>query len=322
MSDQATHFANIGDLPKHVALPILARGFDKEAEGDWIYCETHAGRYEYPRYDKEWNKEQQLSIGVLERKNQLVTYYGEELGVEIGDKENGRYPGSIKVIEKQGFKNRVEIHGWDTDEEVVATYPGKELVKRPITVDPTDGFKGVSKLTPPGGQKKLVFCDPFWKEDIPRIKEDVLSLLRKQDHVILWYTGDLGKFLEKNTEEFRDSFRIEWYFMNHNSKWGQTLKGAGLFVKGINKTFVEQAYNEIKKLEKLFKDETWIYCEICNPKRKCKSPGGRKNHIRQMHREDFDEWEKNEKGPTAIYLDLMVQGNLKRIGPDGPWRPG
>ena len=322
MPDQTNNFANIGDLPKHVALPILAEGFEKQVKQAWIYCETHAGWYDYPRKGIEWKGEQCWSIGVLDRKIQLLEeYYGEKLGGEIRDKKYGRYPGSIKIIERKSFNKLVGIHGWDSNPDAARSYDGKQSNKLPITVKEDDGFKGVSELTPPDGQKKLVFCDPFWKSDIPRIKDEVKSLLRKQEHVILWYTGNLGKFLEKNTEKIRDSFRIEWYFLHHNSKWGHTLKGAGLFVKGIKKTFVEQAYNEIKKLEKVFKDETWIYCEICSPKMKCKSTGGRKNHIKAIHNRNFEEWEQDGEGPTAKNLDLMVQGNLKRIGPDGPWRP-
>ena len=367
MPDQKRNFANIGDVPKHVALPILAAGFDeqvKQVDQKWIYCESHAGYYDYPRNDKEWTDQQKWSIGVLEEEKKLTEYYGEHFCKEIGNIKFGGYPGSIKIIEKnraEKFNSLVGIHGWDTKQIVVDSYPGKNQL---INVKPGDGFDGVSSLREP--YEKLVFCDPFWsepkkptnpeledvkgwlrtldkgepnkltnylhrleaflhaKQDPKRTKENILALLGKQDHVILWYKAfrDQEKFFKK--EEFRNCFKIDWEYEHYEPEgyWfkERVLKGAGLIIKGIEEEFCVNAYEKIRELKAVFNGKTWMACKYC--RREMDNEDQRKEHIKLVHGEDkfkkWDEqWKKNPKTTAEIKLDLKVE--FSRRGGNDDW---
>ena len=99
MADQLRNAGNIGDVFQHSLLPVLVAGFDASQSGDWVYCETHAGYYDYPlsllKDDTSWKGERAWSVGVLHRTNSidLLADYGSQLADGI---TSGVYPGSLK----------------------------------------------------------------------------------------------------------------------------------------------------------------------------------------------------------------------------------
>lgn len=232
MTDQRKNAGNIGDVVKHSILPELVSFFDKQQKADWVYCETHAGFYNYPfalLQSKKgyWSGERAWGIGMIQPDHhQMLGIYGNQLSVSLG---SGVYPGSICLVDAVISKNAT-ICGRDIGNEQVSSY--FEISNR-INVTKGDGYLITHDMPQ---MAKFVFCDPFWKGKMEA--EKVQTLLENEESVVVWYP------LSKNTVPYRKwqqqttySF-IEVEFSDYKPRkngWsGQgDMKGAGLTIKGL-----------------------------------------------------------------------------------------
>ena len=89
MADQRKNAGNIGDVVKHAILPELVSIFDSDQAGEWIYCESHSGFYEYPidllrNTEGDRSGERALGIGLIQQEHyQRLGLYGRELNQSI-----------------------------------------------------------------------------------------------------------------------------------------------------------------------------------------------------------------------------------------------
>lgn len=232
MADQRKNAGNIGDVVKHSILPELVSLFDKHQQGKWIYCETHAGFYEYPlsllRTAKgDWSGERAWGIGLIQSHHyQSLGHYGQQLGVNV---PRGFYPGSICLIDAVISKN-ASIRGRDIKEEQVASYHGKS---HRIDVAEGDGYLMTHEMP---NVPRLVFCDPFWKDSQETSKAQLL--LESEASIVVWYP------LSKETMQYRKWQRntnyssVEIEFIDYKPRKGGwsgqgDMKGAGLTIKGL-----------------------------------------------------------------------------------------
>ena len=147
MADQRKNAGNIGDVVKHSLLPPLVTAYGDSFAGDWTYCETHAGYYDYPlsmlKEGGAWKGERAWSVGVLEQSGQLHTLgeYGRELSDSL---KEGVYPGSIRLIASlSGPARPTRIVGWDIGEPQVKSFSGRDEA---VTVALQDGYSSVVTL--------------------------------------------------------------------------------------------------------------------------------------------------------------------------------
>jgi 23S rRNA A2030 N6-methylase RlmJ len=232
MPDQRKNAGNIGDVVKHAILPELVSLFDKLQQGQWVYCETHAGFYEYPldllRTEKgQWSGERAWGIGLIQPQHyRMLGLYGKQLGVNI---PRGFYPGSICLIDAVISKNAV-IRGRDIKDEQVASYQGKS---QRIGVAKGDGYLMTDQMPK---SPRLVFCDPFWKGSQEATK--VQGMLGSEEAVVVWYPLSTGTVQYRKWQQRTVYSFIEIEFIDYKPKkdgWsGQgDMKGAGLTIKGL-----------------------------------------------------------------------------------------
>ena len=232
MADQRKNAGNIGDVIKHAILPALALIFDKSQNGAWLYCETHAGFYEYPlnllhNADGNWSGERAWGIGLIHQQHyQRLGLYGRELQLCI---PQDVYPGSIRLVDAVVSSNAT-IHGRDKLDDPVASFGGKS---RRIAVSKGDGYEMIGQLP---RQPRLVFCDPFWEDEDESAKAQ--DIVQHEDAVIVWYPlSDYAAKYRKWQDANRLSF-VEVQFSDYKPRKGGwsgqgDLKGAGLTIKGL-----------------------------------------------------------------------------------------
>lgn len=232
MADQRKNAGNIGDVVKHAILPELVSFFDKQQKANWVYCETHAGFYDYPLdllHSKtgHWSGERAWGIGLIQPDHhQRLGLYGNQLGVSFHHRV---YPGSICLVDAVASKNAT-ICGRDIGNEQVESYLG---ISERIKVSNGDGYLITHDMPQTA---RFVFCDPFWEGKMEA--EKVQTLLEKEEAVVVWYplstdTVPYRKWQQKTTYSF-----IEVEFIDYKPRKGGwsgqgDMKGAGLTIKGL-----------------------------------------------------------------------------------------
>lgn len=241
---------------KHSILPALVEGFDTERSDEWMYCETHAGYYDYPLSllmdGKTWKGERAWSIGLIQRLQSMnrLGAYGDEL---VNGFTNKVYPGSIRIIDAAIRTKRLKrILGWDIKNEQVVSYQHKSAR---ITVQKGDGYRSAQAIT---DEPKLIFCDPFWTA--PNEEGKVKQLLQRETHVIVWYP------LSSATQPFRDwlamqrfsyiEIRYRHWAANRDGWAGQDLRGAGLMLKGLPEVSFNNAVAVARRLKAIFEGQS------------------------------------------------------------------
>jgi 23S rRNA A2030 N6-methylase RlmJ len=252
MADQKTNAGNIGDVVKHALLAEMVWSFGQAQNKEWIYCETHAGFYDYDlallKDGQEWKGERAWSVGIVEQSGQILNLgrYGAELATSL---KNNVYPGSIRIVDHvtKGVTSLKRICGWDICDEQVQSYSGKS---GRISVSKTrDGYAEIGNLSQ---DSKLIFCDPFWTD--PGESKKAKQLLGGKSPVIVWYS------LSKNTKEFREwvhrqnLFYVELQYRNYQGGdgWGRDMQGAGLVSTGLPETAIAGAQAIGRALKAMF----------------------------------------------------------------------
>lgn len=251
MPDQRKNAGNIGDVVKHAILPELVSLFDKQQKVEWVYCETHAGFYEYPlellRTQKgNWSGERAWGIGLIQPQHfQKLGLYGKQLGVNI---PRGVYPGSISLVDSLASTKAV-IRGRDIKEEQVASYQGKS---QRVDVVKGDGYQMLAEMS---SSPRLVFCDPFWKGSQEATK--VQALLESEEAVVVWYPLSTKTVRHQKWQQRTAYSFIEIEFIDYRPRKGGwsgqgDMKGAGLTMKGLPSESVLRARELGMALKEIF----------------------------------------------------------------------
>lgn len=232
MADQRKNAGNIGDIVKHAILPELVSCFDKQQKANWVYCETHAGFYDYPlellrTKEGNWSGERAWGIGLIQpQHHHLLGLYGNQLAVNL---RRDVYPGSICLVDAIA-SNNATICGRDKEPGQVASYLGKS--KR-IEVSNGDGYLITHDMQK---TERLVFCDPYW--NAKQEAEKVQTLLEKEESVVVWYplssyTVPYRKWQQRSAYSFIEVEFID--FKPRKGGWSgqRNMKGAGLTMKGL-----------------------------------------------------------------------------------------
>jgi 23S rRNA A2030 N6-methylase RlmJ len=232
MADQTKNAGNIGDVIKHAIVPAATEEFSRVHPGGWLYVETHAGFYHYPKPDA-WKGEQKRSVGVIEQSGRVA--------------ELGPYGRVLADDASAGDVSLKAIYGRDVGAEQVASFRRRSSR---IHVSQDDGYQVGAGLP---GVPRLILVDPFWddKGELKRVRQ----LLSEEPSVMVWYP------LSKRSAAFRSwqrdsrlcSIELEFAFHDSTNGWAeQDQKGAGLTFQGIPPAAFDRAVEVARVLQSIF----------------------------------------------------------------------
>ncbi len=227
---------------KHVVL-VQMLSYLTEKETPLWFVDTHAGAgiYALDGVFSQKNGEFKTGIGRVWEQGTLppaVAEYVQQVRKVNADGVLRHYPGSpqiaMQMAREQDRLQLFELH--TTESEVLQKQYAN--VKRKVSVQPTDGFKGLKAVLPPASRRGLVLIDPSYedKADYARAVESMRDALQRFPTGVyaVWYPQVQRPESKALPGQLRELATKSWLHaalkVKAPAQDGLGLHGSGIFV--------------------------------------------------------------------------------------------